>query len=364
MGKINYTLLNASVLNASRLNMTGETGKPGGGAGGYWPDGTPDAIRRSAVLWYDIAKQGATNETMAANPVLKDLSGHGHDATCYNFGWEGMSGIGGYGLSFSQYSHILQDRATIEFNGNYTTIIKSVILPNWQLYNKVSQETVIPVQKIRIIGIPDGIVVKYQKRVDSNSIIILSITEDGDYDIPQFTTSDIYGFEIEQVVEECNIVIEQLPLYPNALVSDGVDDYAMVEGLPILTPERGYTIIVKRKTMLPTGTLVSNRVRDNVSGAFVFELNATRTDSFGMSNNVIRTESLISYQTKSMYNGLELYYGAIDGVDKLLLFRLNPVAMTYMCQSALYSLLLFNRDLTDEEIEWVKNNLIENNTEG
>lgn len=234
------------MLNASRLNMTGETGKPGGGAGGYWPDGTPAAIRRSAVLWYDIAKQGATNETMAANPVLKDLSGHGHDATCYNFGWTEGSGIS--------------------------------------------------------------------------------------------TTN-----------------------YPGALVSDGVDDYAMVEGLPILTPEKGYTIIAKRKPLSSSGALASNRVQDSVSGAFAFELNATRTDSFGMTNNVIRTESLISYQTKSMYNGLKLHCGDIDGVDKLLLFRLNPVAMTYMCQSALYSVLLFNRDLTDEEIEWVKNNLIENN---
>lgn len=33
---------------------------------------------------------------MAENPVLIDLSGNGHDATCYNFGWSGMSGVGGY----------------------------------------------------------------------------------------------------------------------------------------------------------------------------------------------------------------------------------------------------------------------------
>lgn len=43
------------------------------------------AIKDSMVLWYDIKKQGATNETMKANPKLIDLSGNGHDATCYNF---------------------------------------------------------------------------------------------------------------------------------------------------------------------------------------------------------------------------------------------------------------------------------------
>lgn len=49
----------------------------------------PPAIKNSMVLWYDIARQGATNESMANNPILKDLSGNGHDATCYNFAWSG-----------------------------------------------------------------------------------------------------------------------------------------------------------------------------------------------------------------------------------------------------------------------------------
>ena len=54
------------------------------------------SIMDSIVLWYDIKRQGATNENMAASPVLRDLSGNGHDATCYNFAWSLMSGIGGY----------------------------------------------------------------------------------------------------------------------------------------------------------------------------------------------------------------------------------------------------------------------------
>ena len=46
------------------------------------------------LLWYNIEKQGATNETMALNPVIKDLSGNGHDSTCYNFAWNSTdSGI-------------------------------------------------------------------------------------------------------------------------------------------------------------------------------------------------------------------------------------------------------------------------------
>lgn len=65
----------------------------------------PYYIKNNMVLWYDIKRQGATNETMKANPILKDLSGNGHDATCYNFAWSGISGIGSYarGGRYSNY---------------------------------------------------------------------------------------------------------------------------------------------------------------------------------------------------------------------------------------------------------------------
>lgn len=265
MGKINYTLLNTSVLNASRLNMTGETGKPGGGAGGYWPAGTPAAIRRSAVLWYDIAKQGATNETMAANPVLKDLSGHGHDATCYNFGWTEGSGIS--------------------------------------------------------------------------------------------TTN-----------------------YPGALVSDGVDDYAYVDGLPILTKEKGYTVIAKRKWIgepesKSQGFISKGTNAKWIDGAFYFEcvegggsaqFNRVFDNPDGKSGvNYLMSGFIqedITYLTSNKYNNFEIK-NIGDGVDtdKLVIFRLGTEISGNYGNIALYSVLLFNRDLTAEEIEWVKNNLIENN---
>lgn len=203
----------------------------------------PKQIRDAMVLWYDIKKQGATNESMAENPVLVDHSGNGHDATCYNFAWSGMSGIGGYGILFKNYNNKRDERATFEFNGNYT-IIKQVINASWQLYNSVySVDSTIPAQRIKVTGVPENKSINYQKRDnDLSTTVLLHITEDGIYDIPQFTVNDIYGFEIKNTIDECNIIIEQLPLYPNALVSDGVDDYAMVEGLPTLP---AYSVVAK-----------------------------------------------------------------------------------------------------------------------
>ena len=64
------------------------------------------------------------------------------------------------------------------------------------------------------------------------------------------------GFQIAH--REPLLIIEQLPLYPNALVSDGVDDYAYVDGLPILTPDRGYTLIAKRERIVDDAEALVN----------------------------------------------------------------------------------------------------------
>lgn len=53
----------------------------------------PESIKEHMVLWYDIARQGATNESMAANSILKDLSGNGHNGECIGFDWTSDSGI-------------------------------------------------------------------------------------------------------------------------------------------------------------------------------------------------------------------------------------------------------------------------------
>lgn len=316
----------------------------------------PPAIRNSMILWYDLKKQGATNESMAENPILKDLSGNGHDATCYNFAWSGMSGVGGYitfntggdfnGLvSFKDYRKIIITRSASATQSCY----ESEIPANSQ----------IPSYKIKITGITDsGMTLNGRYGYQS-----LSITQDGDYLLPAVSNTNeevIYtSFYLTPYDTECNITIEQLPLYPNALVSDGVDNYCLVEGLPLLNKEDGYTVIAKRQFLANKGCLASNRDIGTVHGAFAFEINElSRTDSFGALNYVDIEQSSITYQTKSYYNGESINNGEYNSVDTVVLFNLSA-NNTYFVQCALYSFLLFNRDLTPEEIEWVKTNLIE-----
>lgn len=65
--------------------------------------------------------------------------------------------------------------------------------------------------------------------------IIFDMKKDGEYELPASTYSATYNMKWQVIAASyphtCNITIEQIPSYPNALVTDGVDDYGVVENL-------------------------------------------------------------------------------------------------------------------------------------
>ena len=66
---------------------------------------------------------------------------------------------------------------------------------------------------------------------------------------------------------------------------------------------------------------------------------------------------------QSSYNGTLLTPGAYQDKVENPLTIFSDVASTRYMNGALYSFILFNRTLTEEEINWVKANLIEGDTE-
>ena len=368
MGKINYTILNASALNASRLNMTGEAGKPGGGAGGYWPEGTPAAIRKSAVLWYDIALQGATNETMAEHPYLKDLTGNGHDMELRNFAWRGMSGIGGYNFkdlelwtknSAVELNVVASNKVTIlNGNANAKTGIRCGFLQNTSIKIEVEGSNI------------------------NNPLAVYKLGDvEGDKLLQTITADNVYTIELEfvpnsphQMVSFAgnNITIEQLPIYPNALVTDGVDDYGYVEGLPLLTKEKGFTVMAVRKWLsegIVTALASKALNAQEWGGAFVFEgVEGGGTAPFNRAFNGANYVSYFapsdfSFLTTHKYNDRNITnIGDVEDNDRLVFFRLVFSAIYRPGEFVFYRFILFNRDLTDEEIEWVRVNIMKSYT--
>ena len=362
---LNMSRLNASLLNASGIGAMGCKGKAT----------MEDKIRESMVLWYDLAKQGATNEGMAADPRIIDHSGNGHHATCYNFAWSGNSGIGGVIEDFTSnyYENFLNGRrgkGTVTYNKIHITQVNDNSL-NIRFFELTGVVDGNKSYKIRVTGIGENKPLAFSGAFVSGSgipsEILVLIDHDGEYTIPETDTSKIKnaGYRSEGWTGACDIIIEQLPPYPHALVSDGVDDYAQVTGLPILTKENGYTVVAKRKWLSDISNLQATKTfvekgeatTSAFSSDFFVNQEGMLSLSFGIRNNVelyFNQDTLV--QTSTSYNGSAINKGDYIDTDKLTIFANGQTA--YKNNIVLYSLLLFDRDLTDEEIDWVRQNLM------
>ena len=89
--------------------------------------------------------------------------------------------------------------------------------------------------KVRVTGITDESLI-YSYTDEAGQSLAISIAKDGEYELPSNNVVEAtYNMRWRVVAASyphtCNITIEQIPSYPNALITDGVDDYGVVENL-------------------------------------------------------------------------------------------------------------------------------------
>lgn len=176
-----------------------------------------------------------TNEILKSNPYLQDFSGNNRPLKLNNFLFEAMSGVGGYELNWTDQS-IWNRFLGSRFNGAIEPH-KLTVTSALGSYNIM--ETKVPSYakkfKVRIDGIVDE-TVAYKYINASGTLVSFDIKEDGEYELPSNNTIEGnfnmgWAILVNSYPHTCNITIEQTPSYPNALVTDGVDDYGVVENL-------------------------------------------------------------------------------------------------------------------------------------
>lgn len=154
----------------------------------------------------------------------------------------------------------------------------------------------------------------------------------------------------KEVINDVNLIVEEIPDYPNQLCYDG-KSYAITYGLPILTD---YTVIADR-------TWFKDKVK---SKAFVFERTSNGNNfsakSFAAETSINIEENNVSYQTKTSYNGNDINYhnDQYDNDDRLLIGTTKDSLGNQCFIGCHGDILLFNRTLTEYEISWVKNNMM------
>lgn len=176
-----------------------------------------------------------TNEILKANPYLQDFSGNNRPLKLNNFLFAAMSGAGGYELNWTD-QRIWTMPLGSRFNGaiephklTVTSVLNSATIIETQVPSYAKKF------KVKVSGVIDEIVAYIYK--DTKGVQQrFDIREDGEYELPSNNVVEAnfnMGWRIftASYPHTCNITIEQIPVYPNALVTDGVDDYGVVENL-------------------------------------------------------------------------------------------------------------------------------------
>ena len=313
---------------------------------------------------------GLTNEQMAANPVWVDKTGNGRDLQLKNFAWKGMSGVGGYTENYDS-NKWYKVASRIDATWTYKSFnVKSIKVNNLAqlFYQSLSSDTGFRVLSctIKVSGLTDGQGIEYVSN-GTQPTVIMRIENDGIYHLPSFdfgAKNAYYGFRFLKLQESCNITIEQLPLYPGTLVFDGVDDYGVCENFPILTKEKGYTVVALRQWIsMGEGLygLVSNVKNWFNDGAFVLEYNSNnatnkfvnRPVSFGNVNIEKDLPNNFTYQTSKSYKGVPITTGSFKGTNSLFVGKLNNIIEN--CSNvAIWELVFLDHDATEEELTKIK----------
>lgn len=167
-----------------------------------------------------------TNEILKTNPYLQDFSGNNRPLKLNNFLFAAMSGVGGYDISST---NILPDRANVTVTDNRVIHITKKLSTTDNMVNIVPSNSN-PTHRFKVTGLSDGRQVSLVNRNGG-----FYTFDNGEHEVtltyPEGTTSLYNAIGVTGDIGDMDVTIEFIPRYPNALVTDGVDDYGQIQNL-------------------------------------------------------------------------------------------------------------------------------------
>ena len=298
--------------------------------------------------------------------ILKDYSGNKHNAYLYGFKGKLNSGVGIYAQDFTKWIfgsaiHNISTKAhnklhIVKKNPNnyfgYTIGIPKTNYYNQPYKLKFSINKKIDDIKFSVVSTDGNLQFTqvYSVNINDGSVIDIPIISEEIFNNKE-ESNIYYDFGTNKDIE---IDVELIADYPNQLCYDG-KSYAVAYGLPILTD---YTVIADRTWFaekVDNGVFMSKALEQN--GAFILEYkrgDKWNTYSYYSATNInIDKDNSIVYQTKNKYNEQTIYPGDKQDTDTLFIgtIRKDDSRSFIGCHG---DILLFNRTLTDDELDLVK----------
>lgn len=228
-----------------------------------------------------------TNEILKTNPYLQDFSGNNRPLKLNNFLFAAMSGVGGYDISST---NILPDRANVTVTDNRVIHITKKLSTTDNMVNIVPANSN-PTHKFKVTGLSDGRQVSLVNRNGG-----FYTFDNGEHEVtltyPEGTTSLYNAIGVTGDIGDMDVTIEFLPKYPNALVTDGVDDYGVVENFKSC---KNYMMFFQCAIIRPAtskGMFSTTPIEGNIKGWMLLQGNSANEVRFG--NNVYKNFNVTS----------------------------------------------------------------------
>ena len=307
---------------------------------------------------------GLTNEQMAENPVWVDKTGNGHDLQLKNLAWGGMSGVGGYEMNFNLWRNNVSGIPDISMSTTTTSVSVSVgnsTYNNNLIYIHISNWDINKNHWLKVTSTYEDGDLAFIFYNNSNTKKI-GLPANGYVNIlayPEFKGNYMYISTTSN--KQGSFTIEQLPLYPGALVFDGVDDYGVCENFPILTKEKGYTVVVLRQwdqdflnTTL-TGGLLSTRNYSTGEGVAFEKIESSNKGywNLGAGGIIDFAKSPFTWQTSKQYNNVGILKGDKNH-GKPLCVGCGLSGGQHCGRFAIWELVILDHDATEEELTKIK----------
>ena len=277
----------------------------------------------------------------------------GNEMALKNFTYSLSSGFGKYEIDFNSWTKNVN---AANFTNSDSSIHITEILVADSKFLQTSVDATISSYQVKVEGITNDIKLRYVSYAEDGTVTYTYL-KNGINNLP-ISYKKYTGFAAS-VVGTCNITITQLPsAYEGALVFDGVDDYGICTGLPILDD---YTVICRREIINKDYYSIASKSTIIGKGAFILEVTLNKINycySFAVDNQINLYNSEISWQTKNSYNGNTIKTGNRKDTDTLTLGIVREGDGRFL-KGAIYYFALYNKSLTPEEIETEKERLNE-----
>ena len=264
----------------------------------------------------------------------------GEILTAYNFGWAWGSG---YGLFNENYLTYNKAQNVFVTDDHSITIMNVVPANNWILSKYGNSQ--LNATRIRVTGLTANNQLAYgYSPTNDGARVLMAIPSDGEYDLPKSvvnTQTYNVGFIVQNALSQ-NVTIQQIPEYEGAIVTDGIDDYLKLDKV-------GYkvgTVIIKYVPIsIHAGwNTVFDTYNDVYENKCLMFYNGS-VDNWGstMKRKIVNDYSVFVSDTPKNVD-VPLYLGA----------RYEKRVKDYL-NMALYSIAIYDRALSDQEVQEVIN---------